>query len=164
MGRRNKAYSKDIHQQAYDRLTGMQAFGESKKEHTGYGVVFSGEKEYRYRDGNKRWRKKLLWETVIQSPDTVDMPEELARKQIMEELTRRDETGNRLIYKIGLTAYYLASYEDMIDDNKWTAESDNYNVMLKPAFRVNFRPGYWEAVFFHTKPLGVVPEEMRISR
>ena len=31
MGRRNKAYFKDLHQQAYDRLTGMQAFGESKK-------------------------------------------------------------------------------------------------------------------------------------
>lgn len=31
VGRRNKAYSKDLHQQAYDRLTGMQAFGESKK-------------------------------------------------------------------------------------------------------------------------------------
>ena len=32
MGRRKKAYFKDLHQQAYDRLTGMQAFGESKKE------------------------------------------------------------------------------------------------------------------------------------
>ena len=32
VGRRNKAYSKDLHQHAYDRLTGMQAFGESKKE------------------------------------------------------------------------------------------------------------------------------------
>ena len=32
MGRRNKTYSKDLHQQAYDRLTGMLAFGESKKE------------------------------------------------------------------------------------------------------------------------------------
>ena len=32
MGRKNKAYSKDLHQQAYDRLKGMQAFGESKKE------------------------------------------------------------------------------------------------------------------------------------
>lgn len=31
MGRRNKAYSKDLHQQAYERLTGMQAFGESRK-------------------------------------------------------------------------------------------------------------------------------------
>ena len=32
MGRRNKTYSKDLHQQAYDQLTGMLAFGESKKE------------------------------------------------------------------------------------------------------------------------------------
>lgn len=32
LGRKNKKYYKDLHQQAYDRLTGMQAFGESKKE------------------------------------------------------------------------------------------------------------------------------------
>ena len=32
MGRKNKAYVKDLHQQAYDRLTGMQAFGTSKKK------------------------------------------------------------------------------------------------------------------------------------
>lgn len=31
MGRRNKKYKKDLHQQAYDRLIRMQAFGESKK-------------------------------------------------------------------------------------------------------------------------------------
>lgn len=32
MGRKNKSYSKTLHQQAYDRLTSMQAFGQSKKE------------------------------------------------------------------------------------------------------------------------------------
>lgn len=31
MGRRNKEYSIDLYHQAYDRLTGMQSFGESKK-------------------------------------------------------------------------------------------------------------------------------------
>lgn len=31
MGRRNKTYAKDLHQQAYNRLTEMQAFGTSKK-------------------------------------------------------------------------------------------------------------------------------------
>ena len=31
MGRKNKAYAKDLHQQAYDRLTGMLSFGESKR-------------------------------------------------------------------------------------------------------------------------------------
>ena len=36
MGRRNKAYSKDMHQQAYDKLTGMHAFGDSKKDDKAY--------------------------------------------------------------------------------------------------------------------------------
>lgn len=31
MGRKNKSYSKDLHQQAYEKLNGMQHFGESKK-------------------------------------------------------------------------------------------------------------------------------------
>lgn len=31
MGRKNKSYAKDLHQQIYDKLTGMQAFGESKR-------------------------------------------------------------------------------------------------------------------------------------
>ena len=32
MGRKNKAYKKDLHQQVYDKLKSMQAFGQSKKE------------------------------------------------------------------------------------------------------------------------------------
>lgn len=32
MGRKNKTYYKDLHQQAYDRLTEMLAFGESKRK------------------------------------------------------------------------------------------------------------------------------------
>lgn len=31
MGRKNKAYSKDLHQQAHEKLMSMQAFGESKR-------------------------------------------------------------------------------------------------------------------------------------
>lgn len=31
MGRKNKFYSKDLHQQAYEKLVGMQSFGESKR-------------------------------------------------------------------------------------------------------------------------------------
>ena len=45
MGRKNKSYYKDLHPQAYDRLNGMQAFGESKKEAiangTDRGKIFS---------------------------------------------------------------------------------------------------------------------------
>lgn len=32
MGYKDKRYSKDLHQQAYEKLTGMQCFGESKRE------------------------------------------------------------------------------------------------------------------------------------
>ena len=39
MGRRNKSYSKDLHQQAYERLVGMQAFGVSKKESVADGTA-----------------------------------------------------------------------------------------------------------------------------
>ena len=31
MGRKNKAYSKDLHQQAYERLQGMLSSGEQKE-------------------------------------------------------------------------------------------------------------------------------------
>lgn len=45
MGRKNKSYARDLHQQAYDRLPGMQAFGESKREAvaqgTGREMIFS---------------------------------------------------------------------------------------------------------------------------
>lgn len=32
LGRKNKSYSKDLHQQAYEKLTSMLALGESKRE------------------------------------------------------------------------------------------------------------------------------------
>ena len=32
MGRKNKSYSKDLHQQAYEKLTSMCCFSQSKKE------------------------------------------------------------------------------------------------------------------------------------
>lgn len=134
-----------------------------KKEHTGYGVVFSGEKEHRYKDGNRRWKKKLLWETVIQSPYTVDLSEPLARKQITDELIRNDEAGSCMIYKIGIGGFYPGSYAAMSDDREWCAEPERFNIMLQPQFRANFRSGYWEVVFLHTKPLGVVPKDMRVS-
>ena len=54
-----------------------------KKEHTGYSVVFSTEKEHRYGKG-KNMTRVMLWETVIQSPYSIDLPEGLVRKQITD--------------------------------------------------------------------------------
>lgn len=133
-----------------------------KKQHTGYGVVVSGEKEYRYRDGSRRWQKALLWETVIQSPYAIDLPVEVARRQIIEDLLQKNELGEAMIYRLGLEACYDGSYEAMIDDKQWCATPEQYNIMLQPKFQANGRYGYWEVIFFHTKPLGVVPKDMRL--
>ena len=133
-----------------------------KKEHTGYLVVFSGEKEHQFKDGNRRVKRVLLWETVIQSPYVVDFPEVQIRKQILEELLRKDEDGYRLIDRLGINGYYGKGYGSMIEDREWCAEPERFNIMLKPKFRANFRAGYWEVVCLHTKPLDVVPKDMRV--
>ena len=49
----------------------------------------------------------------------------------------------------------------MIQDKSWREDYPRYNVMLNRHLRANFRSGYWEIVFLHTKPLGVIPKDMR---
>lgn len=132
-----------------------------KKEHTGYVVVVSEETDHQYKDGNRHVKRVLLWKTVIQSPYVVDFPEEQVREQILEELLRKDEDGYRLIDRLGINGIYNKGYGSMIEDKRWCAEPDKYNIMLKPKFRVNFRSGYWEVICLHTKPLDVVPKDMR---
>ena len=131
-----------------------------KKEHTGYIVASSEEKEYRYRDG-KKWKKVKLWETVLQSPYTVDYTEEQARVQITRELFPKGEHWP--ITKIGITARYGGTYEGMLADNSVSDDFLQCNVLVaqQQRLRANFRIGYWEIVLIHTKPLEVVPKEMR---
>ena len=130
-----------------------------KKEHTGYVVVSSTEKEYRYKVTRKEFETVTLWETVIQSPYTVDFTEEEAKKLIAGDLTPKDETW--LVAKIGINGSYRGKYEKMIAK---TDSSDDFlqrNIMFPISMRANFRTGYWEAFFLHTKPLGIVPADMR---
>jgi len=132
-----------------------------KKEHTGYVVVSSAEKEHRYKDGSRQWRAVTLWETALQSPYSVDFTEEQARKQMLEELFQKDEGGDWTIQKIGITGDYGGGYAEMLGDKDWREDYHRYNVMLNRHLRANFRSGYWEIVFMHTKPLGVIPKDMR---
>ena len=55
-----------------------------KKEHSGYVVVVSSEKLYRYKNGRYLASVKL-WETVIQSPYSIEFPAKQAKKQILQE-------------------------------------------------------------------------------
>lgn len=129
-----------------------------KKEHSGYVVISSTEKDHSYKYGANR-KTVRLWETVLQTPFSIDFTEEQARKE-MAELFQDDKAGGWLIEKIGITGVYLDGYREMIQD-KDAAEWKKRNVMVERKLRANFRAGYWEIVFLHTKSLGIVPAEMR---
>lgn len=131
-----------------------------KKEHTGYVVVSSAEKEISYKDYYGKNKKVMLWETVLQSPYSVDFTEEQARHQ-MQELFNRGENGRWLISQIGINASTDGGYAHLISDPKTRAELAVRNFLLDKRLRANYRAGYWEMIFLHTKPLSSVPKNMR---
>lgn len=133
-----------------------------KKEHTGYCVVISGEKGYRYKAGYRSWEEVRLWETVIQSPYTIDMPEEVVRKQISDELLHEDDAGGSLISRLGIDACYKGSYPEMIYDTEWNLEPRGDNIAFEFFYQMNGRYGYWEVKFYHTTALQAIPHDMRL--
>lgn len=135
-----------------------------KKEHSGYFVVSTLEKDYRYSINRHQRKQVRLWETMLQSPYPVDFTEEQARKQIWEDLFGMDKDSFWLIGGIGIALAYNGRYEDLIELKDWEEKYKSENIALKPELklRANFRAGYWETSFLHTKALGVVPPEMRV--
>lgn len=128
-----------------------------KKEHTGYVVVSSTEKEYRYKVDRRHWETVILWETVLQTPYPIDFTEEQAREET-KELIEND----RLVARLGINRYCDGDYEDLLENSKWNdPQPEEHNIMFKGRLRANYRAGYWEVIFSHTKPLGIVPADMR---
>lgn len=41
---------------------------------------------------------------------------------------------------------------------------ETVNVMLERRLKANYRTGFWEMIFLHTKPLAAVPSDMRAGR
>ena len=68
-----------------------------KKTHTGYVVLTSSEKEYRYKIMRKETAVAGLWETALQSPYSVDFTEEQARGLAARPAAQR-QTSGRLKY------------------------------------------------------------------
>lgn len=132
-----------------------------KKEHTGYVVVSSTEKPYRYKVDQRRWKVAMLWETVLETPYSIDFTEEQAREQT-KELTGNEGKSVWLVDMLGINASYSGEYENMLAEKEWSLQQKKeWNIMLKRRLRANYKTGYWEVIFFHTKPLGVVPVDMR---
>ena len=91
MGRTNKAYVKDLHQQAYDRLTEMQAFGTSKKESVANGTA--KDKIFSYKTYEAYWKHTKYFIKYLQAnhPECTTLK---AAKQYMNEwLQMRTDEG-----------------------------------------------------------------------
>lgn len=120
------------------------------------------ERNIENRDGRKRLYKVKLWETIIQSPYSVEFAESVVRKQIEDEMF--PEGKEWLIAKIGITGKYNGSYEKMREAMEQNPEDSFYsgNVVIARQQRLkrNFRSKYWEVAIVHTKPLGDVPEDL----
>jgi integrase len=91
VGRRNKAYSKDLHQQAYDRLTGMQAFGESKKEAVANGT--EKEKIFSFNTYKSYWKHTKYFIKYIKENHPECTTLKSAKKYVNEWLQTRVDQG-----------------------------------------------------------------------
>lgn len=130
-----------------------------KKVHTGYVVVMSSEKEIRYKTGRNKLLTAKVWETVLQSPYSVDFTESQARQLIEEDLLTRE---NGLLAEVGITLICHGNgYEDLTEAENWKEIKFLHNALFSRQLRANYRAGYWEYIIQHTKPLGIVPTEMR---
>ena len=130
-----------------------------KKVHAGYVVVISSEKEIRYKNGRNKLLTAKVWETVLQSPYSVDFTESQVRQLIEEDLLTKE---NGLLADVGITLICRgSSYENLIETENWKEIKATHNTLFSRQLRANYRAGYWEYIIQHTKPLGIVPTEMR---
>ena len=129
-----------------------------KKERSGYVVLSSRQKKYKYKENRHDMAEVYLWETVIQTPYVVDFTAEQAMTET-QELFARDEQGHWLIGRIGIAGEYDGKYEDMLDDPRCATWID-YNIIVEKSFNANVKAGYWEIVITHTKPLDNIGTEL----
>ena len=98
MGRRNKSYRKDLHQQAYERLTGMQAFGQSKKEAIADGT--EKDKIFSYGTYQTYWKHIKYFLKWVQEAHPECTTLKAARRHVNEWLQGRvdqvDKNGKKL--------------------------------------------------------------------
>ena len=91
MGRNNRKYHKSLHQQAYDKLTSMQAFGESKQADKAVGIT--NEKIYSYSTYQSYWQhvKYFLNWTKENYPECTTL--KAAKQHVNEWLQSRVDQG-----------------------------------------------------------------------
>lgn len=129
-----------------------------KKERSGYVVLSSRQKKYRYKKNRDDMVEVYLWETAIQTPYVVSFTAEQAMTET-QELFAIDENGEWLIGKLGIRGEYNGKYEEMLADRRYATWKD-YNIIVEKTFNANAKAGYWEIIITHTKPLDNIGTEL----
>ncbi len=91
MGRKNKSYRKDLHQQAYEKLTSMQAFGESKRAAVANGTA--KEKIFSYSTYRDYWKHIKYFLKHVQEVHPECTTLKAAKKHVNEWLQSRVDAG-----------------------------------------------------------------------
>lgn len=91
MGRRNKTYSISLHQQAYNRLTGMQAFGQSKREAVATGT--DRDKIFSFSTYQTYWKHTKYFLSYIKENHPECTTLKAAKRHVNEWLQYRSEQG-----------------------------------------------------------------------
>ena len=125
MGRRNKAYFKDLHQQAYDRLTGMQAFGESKKEAVANGT--EKDKIFAFNTYKSYWKHTKYFIKYIKEKHPECTTLKSAKKYANEWLQTRVDQGLSA-WTVQLEAKALESYTGIPRMTRITLSRPSENV------------------------------------
>lgn len=162
-----------------------------KKKHTGYSLVSSTKKEYRYyKSGNH----KTIWifETVLQTPYDISIEYDDVLELISDDLYEPDEDDKTILDKLGFTDLYDdKTYADFYEGNNIKDTIDelvsNYKEKHDTSYisdevykkirdysekavrkacynlnaRMNGRDGYWELSVNHIEPLASIPPELR---
>lgn len=117
-----------------------------KKLHSGYVILQSQEKTVFYRDSGSQ-KKFVVWETIVQTPYSVDLKPELAKQQIIDEVNTDDDKC--FFYQIGIDDIVFKDIQKILDDR----ELKDCNIVFQLCMRVNRYNKYWEMILMHTKAL-----------
>ena len=105
-----------------------------------------------------------LWETVLQSPYSVDFTEEQARYQIHEDLMQHEDGKEWALSRIGI---YEKPDPKFCDPFEYNEIMENENVLVRYQLRANYqarrgeKTGFWDIILVHQKPIPQVPKDMR---
>lgn len=126
-----------------------------KKEHTGYIVLESREK-IEWCEGLRNNQSFTVWETTIQTPYKTDLTQDLVRGEIDRDLTPKE--GGWLLGKLGINRIHYTDLLTIMTDNQHKEK----NIAYQKQLRADFKEGYWEVIYSHTKAIRSVPINMRM--